>query len=672
MDGPESPRAPNAAGKADGVKVLPRRRDRWWHWLLPLAAIIVPLGAMGGGLYWLWQERVAALQAGFPAVAAALGWDASSAEVRAFGQDGLRVADLVLGSDGALAADEVVISFSPSGLLKRRIQTIQVDGLRLNARLEDGRLVLPGLFSTDTGGGETPLRLPALPFDIAVLNDVEVTVETPQGPVRLAATGQVEARGTDTAILELDVGFDGPTGLRGSLKATGRADNAGADAISLNLVFESEAKGLGLSGSGGGSVAVTLSRNGDAEAVFALDNFALIYQPQSIEIKGLSGDGSVVLEGGVPVAAAIRLDYQSIAAMGQQLMPGRGSLFLDQGAVAIDALGALPWANLALTAEGRIDDAAVPVTFALKGNSDIAPLLAAAALPLTGSGEITFDVEGAVGDPLALATAPPADFFGWFEQLTLDGEIGLGVSGLSFGEYLTGGAAAGQILVDLKPGALSLDAPGGLTLGLDRLPFALPEIAVEGLAQALGGPVTLALGGEAGTRPMLRLVQSERGYGLDFESGFDWPGLFDGIGGEVSAAVMFDRQMGVRSFKVPYLLASLAGLALEDFEGDAEILLSDVAGSPDNFSGQVSLGARSPGGAMKGFAISGLALETDGPFRFDGGFTFSPSQASTLSVARLLGPKGIAMRERMVVRLDGSQNEVRFAAGAKPAFDVTR
>lgn len=671
MDGPESPRAPMDAGKADADKAPPRYRDRWWHWLLPLAAIVVPLGVIGGALHFLWQERVAALQAGFPYIAAALGWDAGSAKIHAFGQDGLQVSDLVLGSDGAVVADKVTVSFSPSDLLGRRVQTVQVDGLRLSARLEDGRLVLPHPFSQNTRGADRPLQLPAMPFDIAVLNDVGVNVETPQGQVRLNVNGQVEALEPNATIFDLGIAFDGPTGLRGDLKATGRASNAGADAITLSLTFESEAQGMGITGDGGGSLSATLSRSGDAEAVFALDNIALKHLWQDIEVKGLSGDGTVVLEGGMPVEAAIRLDYRSIEAMGQRLTPGRASLSLDHGAVAVDLLAALPWADLALIAEGQIDDPAVPVEFAIRGNSDFAPLLAAAALPFTGNGEVSFNVTGSVGEPLALANMAQMDPLAWFEQLTLAGEIGLDVNKFVFGDNLTGGAATGRIHVDLVPGTISVEAPDGLALALDKLPLELPEGTVEGLEKALSGPLTLALGGEAGTRPTLRLARDGGGYMLDMETGFHWPELFDGVRGELAASVAVDRQMTIKSFAVPYLLASLDGVAHGEFEGDAEILLSDVEGSPDTFSGQVSLGASSPGGALDGFAVGDLAMETEGPFRFDGTeLSFSPSQASRLSVDRVLGPNGIAMRDRVVAMLDGSENKIRLPVGGKPAFDI--
>ncbi|MHA1571254.1 MAG: intermembrane phospholipid transport protein YdbH family protein [Alphaproteobacteria bacterium] len=671
MEGPEKPAAPNDSGPADAKKASPRRRDRWWHWLVPLAAIVVPLGVLGGGLYLLWQERVAALQLGVPYITAALGWDAGQATVQSFSQDGLTLTNLVLGPDAGISADEINLRFSPSGLLDGRVEAIEVNGLRLRARLEDRRLVLPLQVTAGTSQPDTPYQMPVLPFNEVVFNNFEVRVETPQGPVDFNSTGQLMAAGTDRVRLDLAVDVEGPMGLRGTLTATGHAANAGARAVTLSLVFDSEAEGLGLAGEGGGSLSATLARNGNTEIIFALDDVALNYKPQGIELKGLSGNGTFVTEGGLPVEATIKFDYQSLAAMGQRLTPGRASLALDHGAVMFESFAALPWATLALNGSGRIDDATEPMTFGLRGRSEVAPFLAAMTLPFQGSGEVDFDIVGSVSDPQELANQLARDPLAWFDKLTLGGRIGLDVHKVGLGE-LTGAGASGELFVDLAPGSLSVEAPAGLVLTLDALPVSPPKSGNEGLDAALTGPFLVELGGEAGTRPTLHVTQNDNGFELDMETGFHWPGLFGGLRGEVSAAVTADSQMAVQSFDLPYLLASLERVTHGGLEGAAEVLLSDVAGNLDEFSGHISLGLSSPGGEIDGLEIGDLAVESDGPFRFDdGALSFSPSQVSRLTLAGLAAAGGVSVRDPLLVRLDGAENEIRLPIGGKPVFDLT-
>ncbi len=672
MEGPEKPAAPKDSIEADANKASPRRRDRWWHWLTPLAAIVVPLGVLGGGLFLLWQERVAALQLGFPYITAALGWDSSVAKIESFDRDGLTVTDLVLGPAGGIAAAEIKLRFSPLGLLDRRVEAIEVNGLRLKARLEDRRLILPLEFSTGASQPDAPYQLPALPFDEVALNDFEMRVDTPEGPVNINSSGQLTVAGPDIVRLALSVGVEGPRGLRGSFSGTGRAANAGDRAVSLSMVFESEAEGIGLAGDGGGSLAATIANGGDAELVFALDDVTLNYQPQDIEITGLSGDGSVVMEGGLPVSAAIKLGYQSLVAMGQQLEPGRAALTLDDGgAIGFEATAALPWADLAMNAKGRIDDASEPVTFGLRGRSQVAPLLIATTLPLRGSGAIDFDITGAVSEPRQFAELLKEDVGAWLDKLTLGGRIDLDVQGFGAGE-VSGAGASGALLVDLTPGSLELEAPAGLVLSVDRLPVPVPKTGNDGLDGALKGPIRVELGGEAGTRPTLQVTRNSNGYDVTMESGFDWPGLFDGLRGEVSAVVAVDRQLAVQSFSLPYLLASLEGVHHGGLEGAAELLLSDVTGNPDAFSGQVSLGLRGPGGVLNGVEIGDVAVETDGPFSFgEDGLHFSPGPDTRLSLARLAGAGGLSVREPLRVGLRGDNNEVRLPRGGKPSFDLT-
>ena len=673
MEGPEKPAAPKNPGSAAARKAAPRHRDRWWHWLTPLAAIVVPLGVLGGGLYLLWQERVAALQLGFPCIAAALGWDAGEANIQSFGLDGLILTDLALGPDGGIAADEISLRFSPSSLLDGHVEAIEVNGLRLRASLEDGRLVLPLQISTGAGQPETPYQMPVLPFDEVVLNNFDVRLETPQGAVDISSTGELTVAGPDRVRLDLTVDVAGPMGLRGNLTATGHAANAGSRAVTLSLVFDSEAEGLGLAGNGGGSLSATFTRNGDNEIVFALDDMALNYQPQGIEVTGLSGVGTVVTEGGLPVTAAIKLDYESLAAMGHRLEPGRAALTFDHGALVFEASSTLPWATLALAAKGHIDDATVPMTFELRGTSDVAPFLAATRLPFKGSGEINFDLAGAVSDPRHLTSQLGTNPMAWVDKLTLGGRIGLDVDSIGAGE-ISGAGATGDLLVDLVPGSLSVEAPAGLVLALDALPIILATTNNDGLDAAFGGPFLVELGGDAGTRPTLQVTQNQNGYDLNMETGFHWPGLYEGLRGEVSAAVTADRQMAVQSFSLPYLLATLDGVAHGELKGTADVLLSDVAGTPDAFSGQLSLGPHSPGGALDVVEISDLAVETDGPFRFGkGGLSYSPSPASHLSLAGLTGAistAGLALRDPILVRLEGTDNEVRLPIGGKPEFDL--
>ncbi len=669
MDGPEKPPAPKDTGKAD--EPPSRRRDRWWQWLIPFAAVVVPLGLLGGGGYFLWQQRVGALQIAVPYISTTLGWDGGSATVQDFGTDRLHITDLALGSERAITADVVDLRFSLSDLLSRRVGTIQVDGLRLDARLEGGRLVLP-LPGGGVGDSDAPLQWPALPFAEAVLNDVVLNIDTPRGPANLTGNGRFQTNKPGSATLELEIAIAGPAGTRGRLRATGRANDADGDAITLSLVFETEAEGFGLSGNGGGSLSATLATDGASEAVFALDDIDLNYPAQGVDVKGLSGNGTVLVEGRNLRQAAVDLDYQNLTAVGQQLAPGRLSLALDDGAIVLQTTAATPWANLALTAEGRIDDAQQPVQFVLRGNSQIAPLIAATAQPFSADGEIAFDIAGAVSDPLGLVQAERIAPLTWLDALILDGQLDLDIRDFALGDNVQGGAMAGELVLDVTPGSIMVQAPRGINLALDRLPIEAPETEIDGLRTALDGPISLILGGDAGTRPMLHAAKGDDGYELTFDTGFNWPELFDGIGGELSAAVSVDPDLKIRSFAMPYLLANLEGVAHAGLAGAAEILLSDVVGRPGAFSGQASAGLRSAGGVLANFRFNEALLEVEGPFRFDGKeFVFSPSEASRAAVADLAGANGLATRERVIIELDGSAHEIRLPIGGEPIFDMT-
>ena len=108
-----------------------------------------------------------------------------------FDLSGLELAELSVGAAGApdLGVARADLAWSWRGLRERRLERVELGGVRLRARLGAGGLEL-GALDTLRDGSAAGAALRALPFTEVQLRDVEVTLASAEGPIVLRAEGR--------------------------------------------------------------------------------------------------------------------------------------------------------------------------------------------------------------------------------------------------------------------------------------------------------------------------------------------------------------------------------------------------------------------------------------------------------------------------------------------------
>jgi hypothetical protein len=116
------------------------------------------------------------------------------------GEAGLR--DVRLGRQEELSVERLDVTYSPGGLLERRLDTLRIAGVKLRMALSETGVSFGSLDSAlGAGGAEAPgpqpdeqsvpslpsAGLPVLPFEEATLEDVRISASTPVGPLEVAA-----------------------------------------------------------------------------------------------------------------------------------------------------------------------------------------------------------------------------------------------------------------------------------------------------------------------------------------------------------------------------------------------------------------------------------------------------------------------------------------------------
>jgi len=135
---------------------------------------------------------------------------------------GAALRDVRLGREEELSVERLDVTYSPAGLLERRLDTLRIAGVRLRMELGEtgasfGSLdAVLGAARSAGGAGEPGPQphspnvpsvpsagIPVLPFEEATLEDVRISVSTPFGPLEVAAALEYrEGRGHLQAELE--------------------------------------------------------------------------------------------------------------------------------------------------------------------------------------------------------------------------------------------------------------------------------------------------------------------------------------------------------------------------------------------------------------------------------------------------------------------------------------
>lgn len=160
------------------------------RWLIGVAAFLVVACA---ALVMLWQSRLPLAERLVADALTTRGISNASFQISALGFRSIEVRDLAIEPD--LSARHISVVYTFGELLSGRVQSIEVDGLRVNARLDDKGLSLGAAdpLLRQNGGTSSATALPAIH-----VSDAAIHLVTAQGA--FDATGDIEVSQTDAAV----------------------------------------------------------------------------------------------------------------------------------------------------------------------------------------------------------------------------------------------------------------------------------------------------------------------------------------------------------------------------------------------------------------------------------------------------------------------------------------
>jgi hypothetical protein len=212
-----------------------RRRTPWLVALGVGAAVLLLLAAAVA-------QRRAIARSLIDAQLRALGLEEVGQEVERFGLAEFGVRDLRIGSEGDLVVERIDARYSLSSLMAGRLEELSVRGVRLRGRVEESGLsfgALDPLLENRGGGGESRSPLAALPAANVAIEDAQVRIETPQGP--LATSFEARASDVGGGIIEARASL---TAQHPHAAAAARIDVRGtAEAFEGDAIFELTAGG---------------------------------------------------------------------------------------------------------------------------------------------------------------------------------------------------------------------------------------------------------------------------------------------------------------------------------------------------------------------------------------------------------------------------------------------
>jgi hypothetical protein len=225
----------------------------------------------------------------------ALGLQEVRQVVERFGFAEFGVRDLRIGSEGDLVVERIDARYSLSSLMAGRLEELSVRGVRLRGTLDESGVsfgALDPLLENGGGGGGSRAPVAALPAANIAIEDVEVRLETPRGPlttsfearVRDVGGGGIEARGALTAHHP-----DASGAARIEVRGT-------PDAFEGDATFELTAGGAIASGAELEPTALTLA----AGFAYADERIEVAIDPAPVAIAVRRGDETFRVEGETP------------------------------------------------------------------------------------------------------------------------------------------------------------------------------------------------------------------------------------------------------------------------------------------------------------------------------------------------------------------------------------
>tara|TARA_R110000868_G_scaffold13223_3_gene62081 strand:- start:4001 stop:5659 length:1659 start_codon:yes stop_codon:yes gene_type:complete len=183
-----------------GIKRTPRRLA---HRLL-IAAIVL-LVVVCAGLFALWQSRLGLATRIVADALASRGISNASFHISALGFKSIEVEDLVIASEADratqqsdIAARRISVIYNFGELLSGRVQSIDIDGLRVKARLGDHGLSLGAgdPLLRQGGTGSAAAALPAIH-----VTDAAIRLITTQGTFEASGDGEISQAGATAPIV---------------------------------------------------------------------------------------------------------------------------------------------------------------------------------------------------------------------------------------------------------------------------------------------------------------------------------------------------------------------------------------------------------------------------------------------------------------------------------------
>jgi hypothetical protein len=173
-----------------------------------------------------WQARTHVAQWFAVRTLEAQGFGPVGLTVERLDLSGLRVVNISLGASDGLRAAQVVLEFTPGGLVEGRAEQLTINGLQLCMEIGEAGLVvcgLPPLFPSDPDEPGRPI-LSGVPVRDISINDLSVAAETPYGPISFTGGGTISSEPPN--VLGADLGIS-------VADAAGTAFDSGQIAIRL-------------------------------------------------------------------------------------------------------------------------------------------------------------------------------------------------------------------------------------------------------------------------------------------------------------------------------------------------------------------------------------------------------------------------------------------------------
>jgi hypothetical protein len=172
----------------------------WWRVAMPL---LVALALLAAGLVLLASRRHALAEDWLLARLHEQGVEEARLAVAELDTAGAGLREVRLGRQEELSVERLDVTYSPAGLLERRLDSLRIAGVKLRMALSETGVSFGSLDAAlgearrAGGAGEPgPQRdapgvpragLPVLPFEEATLEDVRISASTPVGPLEVAA-----------------------------------------------------------------------------------------------------------------------------------------------------------------------------------------------------------------------------------------------------------------------------------------------------------------------------------------------------------------------------------------------------------------------------------------------------------------------------------------------------